>query len=120
MSRRRLIRLVRLSNRPFALKMAVCPALAMALLTAMGLQGILAANHQATLINTVVHHDLSVAMRLSGSAVKLQEINSDLYRLATLQASNAADLNITNEFEAWPRGPPPLPTTWTLRRATST
>ncbi len=78
--------------------MAVCPALAMALLTTMGLQGILAANHQATLINTAVHHDLSVAMRLSGSAAKLREINSDLYRLATLQASNAADLNITNEF----------------------
>jgi diguanylate cyclase (GGDEF)-like protein len=97
-SLRRLIRLVRLSNWPFALKMAFCPALAMMLLTAMGLQGILAANHQATLINTVVNHDLSVAMRLSGSVVKLEEINNALYRLTTLQASNAVNLNVTDRI----------------------
>jgi diguanylate cyclase (GGDEF)-like protein len=95
-SLRWLVRLVRVSNWPFAVKMAFCPALAMALLAAMGLQGILAANHQATLINAVVNHDLSVAMRLSSSAVKLQEINSALYRLTTLQASNVVNLNVTD------------------------
>ncbi len=72
--------------------------MAMALLIGMGLHGILAANHQAALIDAVVHHNLSVAMRLSGSAVRLQEINSALYRLTTLQASHAANLNVTDRI----------------------
>jgi diguanylate cyclase (GGDEF)-like protein len=76
--------------------MAFCPALAMALLTGMGLHGILAAHRQAALIHDVVHHDLAVAMQLSASAAKLQEINNALYRLTTLQASNAANLNVSN------------------------
>ncbi len=74
--------------------MAFCPALAMVVLAGMGLHGIFAAHQQATLINAVVHHDLSIATRLSTSAVKLQEINGRLYRLTTLQASKTVDLNV--------------------------
>src|ERR1700712_710002 len=60
----------RLANWPFALKMAFCPALAMAVLLGMGLHGIIAANKQATLISVVVHHDLATAMGLSESATR--------------------------------------------------
>jgi diguanylate cyclase (GGDEF)-like protein len=88
--------LFRVANWPFALKMAFCPALAMALLMGMGLQGILAAYDQAALIEAVVQHDLSVAMALRDSATRLQEINSRLYWLSTLQASRMPDLDVPN------------------------
>ena len=97
---RKLIGLADLSNWPFALKMAFCPALAMLVIVAMGLHGILAAREQAALVTEVVHHDLAIAMRLSASATSLQEINSHLYRLTTLQASKTSDLNVTGEIEA--------------------
>jgi diguanylate cyclase (GGDEF)-like protein len=91
-------RLLRVSNWPFAFKMGFCPTLAMVVLAGMGLHGILAAASQAALINAVVHHDLSTAMGLSDSATRLQEINSRLYRLTTLQATKAADLIVTSEI----------------------
>src|SRR4051794_34869975 len=96
---RSLLRLLGLSNWPFALKMAFCPALAMVVLTAMGGYGILAINEQAVLINAVVNHDLPAVMGLSASANRLQDVNSHLYRLSTLQASNAIGLNVTQEIE---------------------
>ena len=86
--------LFRLANWPFALKMAFCPALAMAVLLGMGLHGIISAKKQAVLMDVVVHHDLSTAMGLSESATRLQEINSGLYRLTTLQASQTDNLNV--------------------------
>jgi len=91
---RKLTSLARLSNWPFALKMAFCPALAVLALLGMGLHGILAANEQAELIHAVVYQDLTAATRLSQSAAKLQGINSALYRLTTLQASKAPGLDV--------------------------
>jgi diguanylate cyclase (GGDEF)-like protein len=88
-----------LSNWPFALKMAFCPALAMMVIVGMGLHGILAAKDQAKLVRAVVEHDLTIAMHLSESAASLQEINSRLYRLTTLQASKTSNLNVTDEIE---------------------
>ena len=96
---RRLLRSAGLSNWPFALKMAFCPALAMLVIVGMGLHGILAADEQAALVHAVVHHDLTIAMRLSESAGSLQQINNDLYRLTTLQASKTLNLNVTAEIE---------------------
>jgi len=98
-SLRRLIQSGGLSNWPFALKMAFCPALAMMVIVGMGLHGILAADDQAALVRAVVHHDLTVAMHLSESATDLEEINSSLYRLTTLQASKTWNLNVTSEIE---------------------
>ena len=77
--------------------MAFCPALAVIALTGISLHGILATNDQSALIQTVVHHDLVVAMDLSEDAMRLQEINRRLYRLTTLQASMASNLNISTE-----------------------
>ena len=56
----RLTSLARLSNWPFALKMAFCPALAMLALMALGLYGVSATDGQATLIHTVVQRDLAL------------------------------------------------------------
>ncbi|HJS87421.1 MAG TPA: hypothetical protein VJ779_18360, partial [Acetobacteraceae bacterium] len=91
------IGLARLADWPFALKMAFCPALAVLVLMGMGLHGILAANGQVALIRAVAHHDLAVAVRLSQSAAMLQGINGSLYRLTTLQASKAPNLNVAGE-----------------------
>ena len=90
----------RLSNWPFALKMAFCPALAAVWLLGMGLHGIMAADDQAALIGAVVRDDLATAMRLSASATELQQINSSLYRLTTLQASHTANLNVPSGIES--------------------
>ena len=95
----RLSALARLSNWPFAFKMAFCPALAMVAIIAISLHGLLAADRQAALMRAVVHDNLTIAMQLSGSATRLQEINSRLYRLTTLQASKAADLNVSDRIE---------------------
>ena len=89
----------RLANWPFALKIAFCPAMAMMIIVGMSLQGILAANDQAALVRAVVHHDLTIAANLAKSATQLQEINGGLYRLTTLQASKASNLNVSGEIE---------------------
>jgi diguanylate cyclase (GGDEF)-like protein len=96
---RPLTKLLRVSNWPFALKMAFCPALAMAAFIGLGLNGILVTAKQAALIDAVVQHDLSTAVRLTDSATRLQQINSSLYRLSTLQASKTTDLSVTQEIE---------------------
>ncbi len=95
---RRLLVLVGFSNWPFALKMAFCPALAVIVLFATSLHGIVATGDQSALIQTVVHHDLTVAMSLSEDASELQRINGRLYRLTTLQASKASSLNVAAEI----------------------
>ena len=94
---RGLIRLTGLSNWPFALKMAFCPALAMIGLLCLGLYNISATDKQATLIRAVVQRDLATALRLSSNAAKLQEINGLLYRLTTLQATSTSGLDIAQE-----------------------
>ena len=86
-----------LSNWPFALKMAFCPALAVLALLGMGLHGVLTANKQAELIHAVVHQDLTTATRLAQSAAKLQGINSALYQLTTLQASKTPGLDVSTQ-----------------------
>ena len=78
--------------------MAFCPALAVIALVGISLHGIVATNDQSALIHTVVHHDLMVAMNLSEDATRLQEINGRLYRLTTLQASKAPNLNIPTDI----------------------
>jgi diguanylate cyclase (GGDEF)-like protein len=95
---RPLTKLLHVSNWPFALKMAFCPALAMAALIGLGLNGILVTAEQAALIDAVVQHDLSTAVGLTDSATRLQQINSSLYRLSTLQASKTTDLSVTQEI----------------------
>jgi diguanylate cyclase (GGDEF)-like protein len=99
LSIRPLTKLLHVSNWPFALKMAFCPALAMAALIGLGLNGILVTAEQAALIDAVVQHDLSTAVGLTDSATRLQQINSSLYRLSTLQASKTTDLSVTQEIE---------------------
>ena len=94
---RRLTSTVRVSDWPFALKMAFCPALAILVLAVMGLHGIRAADEQAALTRAVARHDLAVAVHLSQSAAALQGINGRLYRLTTLQASKAPGLDIAGE-----------------------
>ncbi len=91
---------VRLSNWPFALKMAFCPALAAIALVVMGLHGIVAADEQAALIRAVIRDDLATAMGLSASATELQLINSGLYRLTTLQASRTSNLDVKTEIDS--------------------
>jgi diguanylate cyclase (GGDEF)-like protein len=94
----RLSGIVRLSDWPFAFKMAFCPALAMLVIVAMSLHGQFAADRQAELVRAVVRDNLTVATRLSRNAANLQEINGGLYRLTTLQASKAADLNVSDRI----------------------
>jgi len=76
--------------------MAFCPALAVIVLVGIGLHSIRAAEDQASLIRAVVEHDLMIAMRLSAGATKLEALNSALYRLTTLQAAKATDLNVAS------------------------
>ncbi len=97
-SRLGLLALLGSSNWPFALKMAFCPALAVIVLVGISLHGIMAGNEQSALIQAVVHHDLTVAMNLSQDATRLQEINGRLYRLTTLQASRASNLDISTDI----------------------
>ena len=78
--------------------MAFCPMLAMVVLVAMSLHGISASNQQARLIETVVHQDFAITMRLSDSAAQLHEINGLLYRLTTMQASKAPGLDVAGEI----------------------
>ena len=77
--------------------MAFCPTLAMVALVGLGLHGISATNAQAALVRTIVQRDLTTALNLSASAAELQEINGLLYRLTTLQASEAAGLDVARE-----------------------
>ena len=91
--------LARLSNWPFALKMAFCPALAVVALLGIGLHGIFAAHGQAALIRAVVQQDLTAAARLAESAAGLQGINGALYRLTTLQASGAREPDVGAQTE---------------------
>ncbi|MFT8246916.1 putative bifunctional diguanylate cyclase/phosphodiesterase [Roseomonas sp. BN140053] len=79
----------RLSNWPFAVKMAFCPALAMVALLGMGLHGILVSSEQAKLVGALVEQDLVASTRLATSATELQGINGALYRLTTLQAGRS-------------------------------
>jgi diguanylate cyclase (GGDEF)-like protein len=89
----------RLSNWPFAFKMAFCPALAALGLIGLGIYGLSVADHQAALIRAVVQDDLATTTRLSASAAELLQINSNLYRLTTLQASHAPDLAVQSEID---------------------
>ncbi len=94
----RFARPLTLSNWPFALKMAFSPALAVIVLVGMGLFSMHAAETQASLIRAVVQQDLIVAKRLSESAIRLEEINSNLYRLTTLQAARTGNLNVSDRI----------------------
>lgn len=82
---------------PFALKMGICPALAMLALLGLGLYGVHEASWQAQLVRTVVDQDLIWAGRLQESAAHLQQINGRLYRLTTLQAARSANLAVDRE-----------------------
>ena len=75
---------MRVADWPFALKMGICPALAMVALIGLAGHGIHATGNQAGLVRTVVDQDLHRAERLTASAAHLQQINGRLYRLTTL------------------------------------
>ena len=87
----------RVSDWPFALKMGICPALAMLALMGLGIHGVLQAGEQAKLMRAVVDQDLTWASGLAASADHLQEINGQLYRLSTLQAAHDGDLAVDRE-----------------------
>lgn len=87
-----------LSNWPFAAKLAFGPALAMFILLGLGAVSIYATDGQATLIRAVARHELEIAVRLSRNAADLQTLNGRVYRLATLLASKAPNLNVTDEI----------------------
>ena len=89
--------IARISDWPFALKMGICPALAMLALIGLAVHGIHATGSQAGLIRIVVDQDLSRAERLAASAAHLQQINGRLYRLTTLQAAGDAELAVGQE-----------------------
>ena len=92
------MRLTKLSNWPFAFKMAFCPALAMLVTVGMGLHGVAATRDQAALIRAVVFQDLAAAVRLSEQAAELQSTNGLLYRLTALQAGKAPGLDVAREI----------------------
>src|SRR5689334_6219625 len=94
---RSLTNLTRISDWPFALKMGMCPALAMLALLGLAFHGIYSADQQARLIRSVVAEDLTRAEQLAKSAGHLQQINGRLYRLTSLQAAGTADLAIDHE-----------------------
>ena len=88
----------RISDWPFALKMGICPALAMLALIALALHGIETTGGQAGPVRTVVDQDLIWGQQLQASGVALQQVNGQLYRLTTLQAAHAADLVVDQEI----------------------
>ena len=95
-----LMSLGRISDWPFALKMGICPALAMLALIGLAAHGIHETGRQAQLIRSVVDQDLIRAEQLTESATHLQRINGRLYRLTTLQAAKDAELVIDKEVDS--------------------
>jgi diguanylate cyclase (GGDEF)-like protein len=92
--------ITRVSDWPFALKMGICPALAMLALIGLGLHGVHETGQQARLVRAVVDQDLMWSDRLQASAAQLQEINGQLYRLTTLQAARDPDVAVAREVAA--------------------
>jgi diguanylate cyclase (GGDEF)-like protein len=88
---------LRVSDWPFALKMGICPALAMLALIGLAVHGIHETGEQARLMRAVVDQDLTWASGLAASADHLQQINGQLYRLSTLQAAHASDVAVDHE-----------------------
>ena len=99
----RLSAITRISDWPFALKMGICPALAMLALLGLAVYGIEATAEQARLIRVVVDEDLRQAALLAQSAARLQAINGRLYRLATLQAVHGSPVMVEREVDALTR-----------------
>jgi len=99
----RLSAITRISDWPFALKMGICPALAMLALLGLAVYGIEATAEQARLIRVVVDEDLRQAALLAQSAARLQAINGRLYRLATLQAAHGSPVMVEREVDALTR-----------------
>jgi TonB dependent receptor len=93
----RLAAIMRVADWPFALKMGICPALAMLALIGLAAHDINATFGQVRLIRTVVNQDLTRAGQLASSATLLQQINSRVYRLTTLQAAHDPDLAVDRE-----------------------
>jgi diguanylate cyclase (GGDEF)-like protein len=89
--------ILRVSDWPFALKMGICPALAMLALIGLATHGVHQIGEQAKLMRAVVDQDLTWASGLAASADHLQEINGQLYRLSTLQAAHDGELAVDRE-----------------------
>ena len=88
----------RLSNWPFAAKMGLAPALALLGVLLLGAVGTLAVRRQSDLLDGVVRLDLRTATVLSQSVAELQAANGGLYRLLTLRAAHAPDVDITTQI----------------------
>ena len=93
----RLAAIMRVADWPFALKMGICPAVAMLALIGLAAHDINATFGQVRLIRTVVNQDLTRAGQLASSATLLQQINGRVYRLTTLQAAHDPDLAVDRE-----------------------
>jgi diguanylate cyclase (GGDEF)-like protein len=92
------LRLVhKLNDWPFALKLALPPAIALAGVMLVGVIGYTEVEQQTAMINNVVGHDLVVATTLKQDVALLQSANGGLYRLLTLQAAKTAKLDIDDE-----------------------
>ena len=85
---------LQIANWPFAHKLALCPGVAVLIFSALGLYDLSSLRDQAVLIDTVAQTDLVVAVRISESAARLQDINLRLFRLTTLQAANTPMLDV--------------------------
>jgi diguanylate cyclase (GGDEF)-like protein len=76
-----------MANWPFAVKMGVAPALAIAALLALGVNANLEFDALGGLVKHVVRHDLERAAVLSLSAQDVQAINAGVYRMFSLRAA---------------------------------
>ena len=93
----RLQSLTRISNWPFAIKMGVCPALAVLAFIGLAVNSIHGTVSQSRLIRAVVDQDLTQAKQLLQSAKQMQQINGQVYRLTTLRAARDPGLDVDRE-----------------------
>ena len=84
---------LKLSSWPFAVKMGVPPALALACMLALAFFTNVEAGVQAGLLDEVVHQDMQRAALLSLSAQDMQAINGGVYRLFSLRTARVPGMD---------------------------
>jgi diguanylate cyclase (GGDEF)-like protein len=87
-----------LADWPFAVKMGLPPALALAGLVFLGVFGSMEKEAQTRLLQHVVDQDMRIATQLLESTAELQAANGRLYRLMTLSAAAVPGLDAATEI----------------------